>query len=108
MEYLDSGTSAPAIPVSPPRLCGSVEGVEFWVAQPRGRPLRCVITEAALQCHCGAVDERPESWMSAFLRYRDDIEGRALAATERRDNVHVVIVTDSEGRLKAAAGRCAP
>ena len=93
--------------VPPTRLCSTVEGVEFWIRSPGGHPLRCVITETALQGHYGAEQDRPASWMDAFERHHVDIEGRALAACAHRDDMHVVLVTDSEGRLKAAVGRCA-
>ena len=89
-----------------PRLCGAVEGVEFWIRLPNGRHLRCVITETALQGHFGAEVDRPDSWLSAFARHRGDIESRALAASARRDDVHVVLVNDSEGRLRTSVGRC--
>jgi hypothetical protein len=92
----------------PPRLCGTVEGVEFWIPLPNGRRLRCVITEAALQGHYGAEADRPESWLFAFARHRPDIEDRVLAAAARREDVHVVLVTDSDGRLKASVGPCGP
>ena len=88
-----------------PRLCGTVEGVEFWIRLPGGRHLRCVITESALQGHFGAEGDQPESWLDAFARHRGDIEGCALAASARRENVHVVLVTDSDGRLRASVGR---
>ena len=90
-----------------PRLCGTVEGVEFWIRVPCGRHLRCVITESALHGHFGAEGDRPESWLDAFARHRRDIEGHALAASARREDVHVVLVTDLEGRLRASVGRCA-
>ena len=89
-----------------PRLCATIEGVEFWLAVSRGRRLRCVIAESALQAHYGAQAEDPSSWMKAFARHRHDIEARALAAAARRDDVHVVLVNDSAGQLKSAVGRC--
>ncbi len=88
-----------------PQLCGTVDGVEFWVRQPRIRDMRCVITDTALTRHYGATDE-PASWLVAFLRHRPDIENRALAASGRRDDVHVVLLNDAAGVLKAATGRC--
>ena len=88
------------------RLCGTVEGIEFWIHLQRGQQLRCVITEAALQDHYGADVDDPSSWLDAFVRHRDDIERRALAASARRDDVHVVIVNDADGKLIVSAGRC--
>lgn len=89
-----------------PRLCNSVEGVEFWVVTPRSRALRCVITGVALQVHYGADAESPDGWLRAFQAHRQDIEGRALGAAGRRDDVHVVLVTDGSGTLRTVAGRC--
>lgn len=92
-------------PCCEPRLCHSIEGVEFWIPLPRGQRLRCVITEAALQGHYGADAAPPQAWLNAFERHRRDIEARALDASGRRVDVHVVLVTDAYGRLKATAGR---
>ena len=89
-----------------PRLCATVEGVEFWIRLTTGRLLRCVITESALQGHYGAEDERPQSWLGAFAQHRPDIEAGALAASAHRDDVHVVIANDSEGRLRTSVGPC--
>jgi hypothetical protein len=88
------------------QLCATVRGVEFWIPLQRGHQLRCVITDAALKDHYGADDDDPASWLGAFERHRGEIEHRALAASARRDDVHVVIVTDSEGKLTVSAGRC--
>lgn len=90
----------------PARLCPTVEGVEFWIPLPHDRRVRCVITEAALQSHYGADSELPESWIAAFARHRRDIEARALRAAGRREDVHVVLVNDDLGQLRATAGRC--
>jgi hypothetical protein len=103
---------ADAVPRGPmpgdtiPRLCGTVEGVEFWISRPDGTPLRCVVTAPALRQHFGAEDDTPAAWMAAFFLHRRAVEARALAASRRRDDVRVVLVTDDEGELRAAAGRC--
>jgi len=89
-----------------PQLCTTVEGVVFWVRLPRGHHVRCLITDGALERHYGAQAERPDTWLQAFMRHRRDIEARALAASGRRDDVHVVLVNDSLGVLRASAGRC--
>lgn len=104
MDQLDIPIRATARKVPPPRLCPTVEGVEFWIRSPSGGRLRCVITETALQGHYGAEEDRPASWLDAFAQHRVDIEGRALVASARRDDVHVVLVTDAEGRLKISVG----
>ena len=88
-----------------PRPCDSVQGVEFWIESPLGGRLRCVITEAALQTHFGAT-EQELSWLSAFMTHRRDIEQLARQALARREDVHVVLVNDSDGRLRASVGRC--
>lgn len=96
----------PVVPELPdPRLSGTVDGVEFWLRLARGHAMRCVITDGALQRHYGATGE-PASWIRAFLRHHADIAGRALAASARRDDVHVVLLNDATGALKAVAGRC--
>lgn len=77
----------------------------FWIRSPHGQPLRCVITDAALQSHFGAAADGA-SWVDAFLQNRTDIERRARDATGRREDVHVVLLTDTGGRLRAAVGRC--
>ena len=105
MDELDLASCSTARATPPPRLCHTVEGVEFWIRSPSGQPLRCVITESALQGHYGAEDDRPASWLAAFTQHHADIEGRALAASARRDDVHLVLVIDSEGRLKTSVGR---
>lgn len=99
-------THAPRQDAIAPRLSASVEGVEFWITSAGGERLRCVITDAALQAHCGTEANDRESWLQAFLQHRDDIEQLAYAACDRRDDVHVIVVTDSSGHLKAIAGRC--
>jgi hypothetical protein len=105
MHLLDLPARPAANDVPLPHPCESVQGVEFWIRSASGRRLRCVITEAALQAHYGAI-ETEESWVEAFLRHRADIELRACDATGRREDVHVVLLTDSDGRLKTAVGRC--
>lgn len=106
MDQLDLSAGSKTHAELAPRLCGTVEGVEFWIRLPRGQVLRCVITETALHGHYGAEDDRPESWLSAFAHHRRDIEARALAATARREDVRVVLVNDLEGTLKISLGRC--
>lgn len=106
MDQLDLSTGFRMHVDPAPRLCRMVEGVEFWIPLPLGRQLRCVITEAALQGHYGAQDDRPESWLSAFARHRREIERCALDACARRADVHVVLVNDPDGRLKSLLGHC--
>ncbi len=100
----DTATPKPAGDTSPPRLSGTVEGVEFRIVLAHERHLRCVITESALRVHFGARPDDPGSWLEAFRRHRIDIECHALAAAARRDGVHVVLLRDSSGRLKSVAG----
>jgi len=88
-----------------PHLCGSVQGIEFWIESPRGKPLRRVITEAALQARFGAA-ETEQSWLEAYEQHRVEIEGRARRALASQEDVYVVLLTDPEGRLKTAVGRC--
>lgn len=95
-----------ALAEMPPRLCASVEGVEFWIALSTGRRVRCVITEAALRVQYDAQEDRPDSWMASFERHRVAIERRALLATGRREDVRVVVLHETAGRFLASAGRC--
>lgn len=92
--------------VRAPRPCASVEGIEFWIQSSGNAILRCVITDPVLQNHYGAEGRNAASWMVAFMRHRTDIERRALDGAGGRDDVHVVLINDATGRLKAAAGRC--
>ena len=105
MAELAPSTRPPQARRRVPRRCGTVDGVEFWLREGPCRDVRCVITDGALERHYGATDD-PTSWLSAFLRHRGDIEKRALAAAQQRADVHVVLLVDPTGDLKAAAGRC--
>jgi hypothetical protein len=105
MPQLDSPVRTTCRDLPERRLCEAVEGVEFWVALRDGGRLRCVIIGAALHRHYGAHEEAQQSWLEAFDRHRDDIEARALQASGRRDDVHVVILNDGAGVLRAVANR---
>ena len=105
MNVLATPIGAPALGDSSPRLCETIEGVEFSICLAAGKRIRCIVSDAALQTHFGA-EAMPESWLDAFARHRVDIEGCALVASARRGAACVVFLNDSAGRLKVVAGGC--
>lgn len=87
------------------RLCEVVEGVEFWIELRGVGRLRCMITGVALHRHYGAQEDEPRSWLASFDRHCGDIEARAVDASGRREDVHVVILCDAAGALRTLASR---